>query len=460
MTRQYLLLFFFFLIYTNTLLAQAKYEGYGSGTRGGRGKPKVHVRNLNATGPGSLYAAMGSNRTIVFDVGGTINNFRWDASDENVVLSYLTIDGSTAPAPGITLNNNNNGNGLSFQNGCHDIIVKNIRVRNAGNDGFNVVRGCHDIVFDHVSSVNNRDGDLDITDSCYNITVQWSILGPGIQGWSGAMLIAYPGTKDISVHHNLFASHGRGIGERNPLVHNATDYKPNIISYLMVDFTNNIVWKWGNSNEGFGYGSGADYGGTLQARNNFYQSASQPENAIIKNKDSHGAKIYASGNVSGNSGFNPNQAGNVSTPWRVAPVTTQDACTAAKKVLAEAGPRPLDAIDQALINAVSLANCPGGLNQLPSANAGKDVVLILPKNSVIINGTGSDIDGRIINYNWSKVSGPATYTIRMTNTATTTFSNLVKGTYIFRLTVTDNRGGVATDNVTITVKPATIPHRK
>jgi hypothetical protein len=454
MTRQtlHLLLFFFFLTNYNLLYAQAKYEGFGSGTRGGKGKPKVHVTNLNAKGPGSLYAAMGSNRIVVFEVGGTINNFRWDASDENVVVSNLTIDGSTAPAPGITLNNSNNGNGLSFQNGCHDIIISNIRVRNAGNDGFNLVNRCHDIVFDHVSSANNSDGDLDITDSCYNITVQWSILGHSV---TGPMLIAYPGTKDISIHHNLFNSTGSGIGERNPLVHNATDYQPNIISYLMVDFTNNIVWKWGNSNGGFGYGSCADYGGTLQARNNFYQSASQPESAIIKDHDSKGSKVYASGNVSGNKGINPNSVSNVSSPWIVAPVTTQDACTAARKVLAEAGPRPLDATDKALIAAVLLASCPADVqNKLPVANAGHDIILTLPAKPVVLAGSGFDSDGTITRYAWSRVSGPATFKLGMANAAVTTLSNFVKGVYVFRLTVIDNKGATAMDNVTVTVNAA------
>ncbi|MEI9913337.1 MAG: hypothetical protein WDO71_29055 [Bacteroidota bacterium] len=103
MTRQSLQLLLLFVLFISTpeLFAQAKYEGFGSGTPGGKGKRIVHVTNLNSKGPGSLHEAIGSNRTIVFDVGGTINDFRWDASDDNVVISYLTIDGSTAPPPAL-----------------------------------------------------------------------------------------------------------------------------------------------------------------------------------------------------------------------------------------------------------------------------------------------------------------------------------------------------------------------
>jgi hypothetical protein len=332
-------------------------EGFGAVTPGGAGRQVVHVTTLDATGPGSLYDAMGSNRTIVFDVGGTIEGFRWDSSDSaGSEVSFLTIDGSTAPAPGITLENGDNGNALSFQDGCHDVIVQHIRVRSAGNDGINVISG-YNMVFNHVSVSGTGDGGLDLTDAAHDITVQWSILGPGKSTWSGAMLIAYPGTKNISIHHNLFASQGSGVGERNPLVHNATDYQPNVIDYLMADFTNNVVWSWGNEDGGFGYGSAVDYGGTLQARNNFYESATHEDNAILTNPSSTGAKLFATGNVSGNTGVDPNGMIDVAQAWDVAPVTTDPACDAAANVVAQAGAQPLDATDQAIVNSVLLGNC-------------------------------------------------------------------------------------------------------
>ena len=37
--------------------------------------------------------------------------------------------------------------------------------------------------------------------------------------------------------------------------------------------------------------AGADYGGTLQCRNNFYQSTSNPGSAIVVNQESTGAKV-------------------------------------------------------------------------------------------------------------------------------------------------------------------------
>lgn len=90
-------------------------------------------------------------------------------------------------------------------------------------------------------------------------------------------------------------------------------------------------------------------------------------------------------------------------------------------------------------------------NQSPVANAGADLPITLPTNSVTLSGSGTDGDGSISSYAWSQVSGPSTSTINSASSASTTVSNLSQGTYIFRLTVKDNGGLTATDDVTVTV---------
>jgi ribosomal protein L14 len=95
-------------------------------------------------------------------------------------------------------------------------------------------------------------------------------------------------------------------------------------------------------------------------------------------------------------------------------------------------------------------------NQLPTANAGADITITLPTNTTTLYGSGIDPDGTIQTYTWTYVSGPGTnnYTIANTGSATTGLYNLVQGVYVFKLTVTDNRGGTATDNITVTVNAA------
>src|SRR4051794_10543824 len=74
-------------------------EGYGAVATGGRGGTIYHVTNLNDTGAGSFRDAVsGSNRIVVFDVGGEIKLNSGISSQGNI-----TIAGQTAPGEGITL---------------------------------------------------------------------------------------------------------------------------------------------------------------------------------------------------------------------------------------------------------------------------------------------------------------------------------------------------------------------
>src|SRR5262249_35082619 len=103
-------------------------EGFGALATGGNGGEVYHVTNLDDSGPGTFRDAVSHpNRTIVFNVGGTIH------LESNVIASSdLTILGQTAPGDGITLY----GRSISFS-GCTNIIVRYLRIREgiAGDKG-------------------------------------------------------------------------------------------------------------------------------------------------------------------------------------------------------------------------------------------------------------------------------------------------------------------------------------
>jgi len=94
------------------------------------------------------------------------------------------------------------------------------------------------------------------------------------------------------------------------------------------------------------------------------------------------------------------------------------------------------------------------VNQSPVSNAGADKTIKLPVTSVSLTGSGSDVDGSIASYAWSKVSGPTQYTFSSTTVSSPTVSNLTLGTYVFRLTVKDNSGATGYNDVTVTVLAA------
>lgn len=92
-------------------------------------------------------------------------------------------------------------------------------------------------------------------------------------------------------------------------------------------------------------------------------------------------------------------------------------------------------------------------NFSPVANAGPDVAVTLPGIATLLGNNSRDPDGTISTYAWSQISGPNTATIETGSSANTSILNAIAGTYVFRLTVTDNSGATATDDVTVTVNP-------
>jgi lysophospholipase L1-like esterase/predicted esterase len=89
-------------------------------------------------------------------------------------------------------------------------------------------------------------------------------------------------------------------------------------------------------------------------------------------------------------------------------------------------------------------------NHAPSSNAGSDISIQLPQNTVTLAGSGSDPDGTIASVQWTQVSGASTVIVSPTNNSTV-ITGLAQGVYVFRFTVTDNGGASASDTVQVTV---------
>ncbi|THU40588.1 hypothetical protein FAM09_00285 [Niastella caeni] len=98
-------------------------------------------------------------------------------------------------------------------------------------------------------------------------------------------------------------------------------------------------------------------------------------------------------------------------------------------------------------------------NTAPTANAGADRNYVLSTNLLELDGSGSsDPEGPIQSYLWQWVSGPNVPTLLNPGLEKTKVQGLMAGTYVFRLTVTDNGGLTGTDTVSITVElPPNVP---
>ena len=251
-------------------------EGHGRYTTGGRGGKIVHVTNLNDSGTGSFRQAVSGSekKIVVFDVGGVIAL----NSDVNIGAN-TTIEGQTAPSPGITLRY------YTVNPAGNNIIMRFIRIRRGEerdvNDGADAstARHLNNIIIDHCSMSWSIDEVASFYDN-NNFTMQWCTIGEslnnaghnkGAHGYGGIW-----GGKLASFHHNLILH----VNNRSPRFNGArydwqgftgnsqyTKYKwQNAVQAENVDFRNCVVYNCGNGCYG---GPG---GGQINMVGNYYKS--------------------------------------------------------------------------------------------------------------------------------------------------------------------------------------------
>jgi len=198
-------------------------EGFGAGASGGRGGGVYHVTNVDDDGPGSLRAGVehvSGPRTVMFDVSGYIS-----LKSILHVGSDLTIAGQTAPGDGIGLRDSE----VSLS-GSHNVIIQYLRIRQGlavRQDKKSAVNmlGARDIIFDHVSIQWGRWDTVDMN-NCTNVTIQDSIIGPGVAPQRFGCLCQSEG---VSFIRNLWISNQ----SRNPKAKGRVQY------------VNNVVYNWG-----------------------------------------------------------------------------------------------------------------------------------------------------------------------------------------------------------------------
>ncbi|MCH5301669.1 MAG: pectate lyase [Prevotella sp.] len=258
-------------------------EGHGRYLTGGRGGKIVHVTNLNDKGEGSLRQAVSGNdpKIIVFDVAGVIA-----LASDLTIGENTTIEGQTAPYPGITLRYR------TIRPGANNII-RFIRGRRGQekdvNDGADAIwqRQKNGILLDHCSFSWSIDEVASFYDN-NNFTMQWCTIseslnnaghGKGAHGYGGIW-----GGKLASFHHNLVAH----VNNRAPRFNGAryewggytknSEYETyqweNYVQAEIVDFRNCVMFNWGSGNGCYG-GPG---GGYINIVNNYYKAGPSTTN--------------------------------------------------------------------------------------------------------------------------------------------------------------------------------------
>jgi len=281
------------------------YEGFGAVTRGAASCPEdsveIHVTSLADAGSGTLREALeaGGCRRVVFDVGGTIHL----EDDLDIRWSHVTVDGSTAPSPGITIEQplgvNTTISGHNSTGSPHDIIINNLRHVGPGGhddttDDFWGLDGeaapVYNVVIDHVTGIGANDGVFDFWGDVHDVTISWNLILDTVCALhlSNADFVR----QRISFHHNVFARNN----ERQIRIRHDN---------RLIDYVNNVVYGWGWFEAG-GYGLGIVYdAGEANPNLNVVGNAflyvdgldGDPEDAILFTAESDSGDVYFTDNL-------------------------------------------------------------------------------------------------------------------------------------------------------------------
>lgn len=225
--------------------------GFGSDTAGGVGGTVVHVTNTDASGAGSLAAAIatGNSIVVIFDVAGTID-LRAEADFPLYVDgANISILGQTAPGGGICVRGTITVRG-------HDVVIQHLRDRPGLGTDDPEQADCititdsaalvpYNIVVDHCSLSWS-------VDECFNIyptysghaiqdiTIQYCLIYEGLnladhpEGSHSALFFSgsSPGAKftRITSHHN-FVANARGRVPQNDC------------DECLMEWTNNLTYN-------------------------------------------------------------------------------------------------------------------------------------------------------------------------------------------------------------------------
>ena len=351
-------------------------QGFGAVTTGGAGGEICTVTTLADSGTGSLRQCAVSRtaqsggfvpRTVRFNVAGTIRLL----TDLRIDTPFMTIDGSSAPSPGITIRKASPEDGevrinTSATSAGHDLIITHLRFdgewdgsQNTSNtsstinlDGEDNPGGVYRIVLDHLTLVNASDSSPDMWGEVNDVTISWSLIYDSFH----PMTISHSGgtmaRHRISLHHNVFARNH----ERNPQIRgNVRD----------LDYVNNIVYDW-TTFAGSGYGIRVrDVAGVFPTDmnfvNNFFLSNDRPEWALVygdaPGDGNYPGGIYAAGNVFPAS-ISTTGLSTRTTPVPIpsaAAVTTSTAAELTDSVIDGVGMQYRDATESALLQQLKSA---------------------------------------------------------------------------------------------------------
>lgn len=297
-------------------------EGFGTTTPGGDGGAVIRVTEATEEAVRAAFTAANAGHAIVrFEVTTPIPIRK---ALPRLTGAFVTIDGN-----GATLY----GDGFSRTAGMvdvrgHDVVVKDIRLRNAGDNLRAQGNGAYNVVFRHVSSTGAADDGISVGYGAHDVTVQHCFLA----GNTRSVFMKYGATTNVSIHHSWIQKQW----VRGPLVSQA----------IFADLRNLVVEDWTSWGTRFEKDSSGNVVGSLFLLSPYATSVGGKTNSALRLMQS--GQVYTAGN-----GYDGMVAGGdeggATAPLPAPPVTTLPVAEMADVVRTRAGCLPRDGVDQAYI---------------------------------------------------------------------------------------------------------------
>jgi PKD repeat protein len=270
-------------------------EGFGATTPGGAGGRLIEVvEPTDAAVRRAFSAASAGHAEIVFRTTGPIAIARPLPRLEG---AFITVDGN-----GATLD----GTGISFSAPIvdvrgHDVIVRNLRLRNGGDNLRIQDASAYNVLVSHVSSTGAGDDGISIGYGAHDVTVQWCFLA----GNTRSIFVKYKSTTNVSIHHTWIMKQWI----RGPLISGST----------LADLRNVIVEDWVLWGSRFESKSTGNVVASLFRQSHYADSLADGGTSALRVTGD--ARLFTAGNVY-EGDARPSRS-NESTPFDAPPVTTQ-----------------------------------------------------------------------------------------------------------------------------------------
>src|SRR5581483_2325710 len=297
------------------------YEGFGASTPGGAGGREIAVTEAtDAAVRAAFEQANAGHAVVVFRVTQPI---AVKSPLPQLTGSFITIEGNGATLLGDALYR---AAPIVDVRG-HDVIVRNLRLRNGGDNIRAQGPNAYNVVFSHLSSTGSGDDGISIGYGAHDVTVQYCFLA----GNTRSIFLKYKTTTNVSIHHTWIMKQWI----RGPLV--STNVLADLRNLIVEDWT-----LWGTRFEDTASGNVV---ASLWRDGDFAASNGNGGSAL---RFTGGSRVYASGNVFAGHARSDADA-NVAAPFPAPLVTTLPVPQMIGVVEGRAGCMPRDAVDQAYI---------------------------------------------------------------------------------------------------------------